>query len=390
MTARDPDEEHRAATPLELFFDLTFVVAIAQASTATHRELVAGHGSHVLIAYPIVFFAILWAWMGFTWFASAYDTDDSAYRLAVFVQMVGILVLAAGVPRFLADLDPTVGVVGYVILRLGTVGQWLRVSVSHPAGRECALRYASGIAACQIGWVLLAVWAKGGWWLAFAAPLSAVELLVPLWAERNQPIAWHPAHIGERYGLFTLIVLGESVLAATVAVQTAVDKGTAFGDLLTVAAGGFMIVASMWWMYFDMPVDELLTRARRAFNDRRKSQSFIWGYGHYFVFGGAAAVGAGIAVNVDQVTGPTKLTDLEAGLTVTVPVVVYLITVWVLHIKYKKPGLLRDFGAPTAAALILATSWTSEPVLATGAILAALVIVSVTFNLGTHVDVVPD
>ena len=85
------------------------------------------------------------------------------------------------------------------------------------------------------------------------------------------------------------------------------------------------------------------------------------------------SVGAGIAVNVDQVTGPTKLTDLEAGLTVTVPVAIYMITVWLLHIKYKKPGLLRDFGGPTATVLVLATSWTSEPVQATGAILAALV-----------------
>jgi low temperature requirement protein LtrA len=165
MTARDPDEEHRAATPLELFFDLTFVVAIAQASTTMHHELVAGHGSHVLIAYPIVFFGILWAWMGFTWFASAYDTDDAGYRVAVFVQMAGVLVVAAGVPRFFEELDPTVAVVGYVILRLGTVGQWLRVSVSHPAGRQCALRYAGGIAACQVGWCSLPCGrgAAGGW-----------------------------------------------------------------------------------------------------------------------------------------------------------------------------------------------------------------------------------
>jgi len=116
--------------------------------------------------------------------------------------------------------------------------------------------------------------AKGAWWLAFAAPLTIIELVVPLWAERNEPITWHPAHIGERYGLFTIIVLGESVLAATVAMQTAVDEGTAFGDLLTVAAGSFLIVASMWWMYFEMPVDQLLSRARQAFTDRRKSQSF--------------------------------------------------------------------------------------------------------------------
>jgi low temperature requirement protein LtrA len=384
MTARDPDEEHRAATPLELFFDLTFVVAVAQASTTLHHELVDGHGSHALIAYPIVFFAILWAWMGFTWFASAYDTDDPGYRLAVLVQMVGILVLAAGIPRFLADLDPAVGVVGYVILRLGTVGQWLRVSVSHPAGRECALRYAVGIAACQVGWVLLAVWAQDGWWLAFAAPLTIVELLVPVWAERQQPTQWHPAHIGERYGLFTIIVLGESVLAATVAVQTAVDQGTAFGDLLAIAAGGFLIVASMWWVYFDMPVNQLLSRARVAFSRGDESQSFIWGYGHYFVFGGAAAVGAGLAVNVDQATRSTALTDLEAGLTVTVPVALYLITVWALHFKYKKPSLLRDVAAPTAAVLILGASWTSEPVLATGAVLAALITASVAFRDGSR------
>ena len=380
MTARDPDEEHRASTPLELFFDLTFVVAIAQASTTMHYELVAGHASHVLIAYPIVFFGILWAWMGFTWFASGYDTDDAGYRIAVLVQMAGVLVVAAGVPRFFVDLDPTIAVAGYVILRLGTVAQWLRVSVSHPAGRQCALRYAGGIAACQVGWVLLAVWAHGGWWLAFATPLSVIELLVPAWAEREQPMPWHPAHIGERYGLFTIIVLGESVLAATVAVQTAIDEGTAFGDLLTLAAGGFLIVASMWWIYFDLPINQVLRRARDASARREGSLSFIWGYGHYFVFGGAAAVGAGLAVNVDQATRHTALTDVEAALTVTVPVVVYLVTVWALHFRYKKPGLLRDIGAPIGAVLVLGTSWTSEPVLATGVILAALVAASVVLN----------
>jgi low temperature requirement protein LtrA len=235
--------------------------------------------------------------------------------------------------------------------------------------------------------VLLALWARGGWWLAFATPLSIIELLVPVWAERHQPTPWHPAHIGERYGLFTIIVLGESVLAATVAVQTAIDEGTALGHLLTLAAGGFLIVASMWWIYFDMPIAQLLTRARRAFSRREESQSFIWGYGHYFVFGSAAAVGAGLAVNVDQATRRTALTDVEAALTVTVPVAVYLITVWALHFRYKKPGLLRDIGAPTGAILVLGTSWTGEPVLATGVLLAALVGTSVAFGLGSTDDV---
>src|SRR5262245_14298385 len=104
MSARDPGEEHRVSTPLELFFDLTFVVAVAQASSTMHHLLVDGHARDALLVFPMVFFAIWWAWMGFTWFASAYDPDDAAYRVMVFVQMAGVLVFAAGVARFLADL----------------------------------------------------------------------------------------------------------------------------------------------------------------------------------------------------------------------------------------------------------------------------------------------
>lgn len=79
MEARDPDEPHRASTPLELFFDLTFVVAIAQAGSSLHHELVDAHVENGLTGFGLAFFAIWWAWMNFTWFASAYDTDDATY-----------------------------------------------------------------------------------------------------------------------------------------------------------------------------------------------------------------------------------------------------------------------------------------------------------------------
>ena len=82
MQPRDSDEEHRAATPLELFFDLCFVVAVAQAAGSLHHALAEDHLAQALVGYPMVFFAIWWAWMNFTWFSSAYDTDDVAYRLA--------------------------------------------------------------------------------------------------------------------------------------------------------------------------------------------------------------------------------------------------------------------------------------------------------------------
>src|SRR5918992_75007 len=153
MIGRDPAQTHRAATPLELFFDLTFVVAIAQAAEGLHHGLVEGHAGDVLVGFPLVFFGIWWAWMNFTWFASAYDTDDAVYRLAVLLQLTGVLVMAAGVPRALSEHDFGVATLGYVTMRLALVAQWLRAAASRPDGRRCALRYAGGLAAVQLGWV---------------------------------------------------------------------------------------------------------------------------------------------------------------------------------------------------------------------------------------------
>ena len=95
---RPVDEEHRVATPLELLFDLTFVVAVAQVAAELAHGIAEDHVGDGLLGYLMVFFAIWWAWMNFTWFASAYDTDDVPYRLLTLVQMAGVLVLAAGIP----------------------------------------------------------------------------------------------------------------------------------------------------------------------------------------------------------------------------------------------------------------------------------------------------
>jgi low temperature requirement protein LtrA len=374
MSSRDPDEPHRASTPLELFFDLTFVVAVAQASNTMHHLLVDGHAGDGLVAFPLVFFGIWWAWMNFTWFASAYDPDDAAYRVTVLVQMAGVLVFAAGVPRLLEDLDLGVTVAGYVIMRIGAVTQWLRAAAQDPDRRPGTLRYAMGIASCQAGWVALAAVAPDSWLVPGFVALALVELAVPVWAERRAPTNWHPGHIGERYGLFTLLVLGESVLSATAAMETALDEGGPFGDLVTTAVGGFLVVAGMWWVYFDQPVGRLLSRAREAFSSLDETQSFVWGYGHYLVFASAATVGVGLAVAVDQAVGRSTLTDLEAALTLTVPVTVYLLTVWLLHWRYKTPGLFRVVACPVTATLVLASSWSGEPALLTGLAVAALVV----------------
>src|SRR5919201_2716385 len=126
MVARDRDEPHRASTPLELLFDLCFVVAVAQAAAQLHHGLAEGQVGRAVLGYVLVFFAIWWAWMNFTWFASAYDTDDVPYRLLTLLQIAGVLVLAAGVPAAFTAYDFTTMTIGYVVMRIAMIAQWLR------------------------------------------------------------------------------------------------------------------------------------------------------------------------------------------------------------------------------------------------------------------------
>src|SRR4051794_9712807 len=102
LPGRDTTEAHRTSTPLELLVDLCFVVAVAQAAASLHHAVAEDHVSQAILGYVTVFFAIWWAWMNFTWFASAYDNDTVVFRIGVFVQITGVLILAAGVPRAFA------------------------------------------------------------------------------------------------------------------------------------------------------------------------------------------------------------------------------------------------------------------------------------------------
>jgi len=364
MVARATDEGHRASTPLELLFDLCFVVAVAQAGLRLHHALLEDEIAHGVGRYLMIFFAIWWAWVNFSWFASAYDTDDVPYRVATLVQITGALVLAAGVPRAFDDNDFTVVVIGYVIMRLSLVAQWLRASVTDPEHRGTTLRFAAGVTVVQIAWVVR-LWLPDSWGLAGFLVLVLAELLVPVLAERAGGTTWHPGHIAERYGLFTLIVLGESILAASTAVQTAFDAGAHRGTLLSLAAAGLVIVFGMWWLYFDTPGHEVLANA---------SNGFVWGYGHYLIFGAAAAVGTGIAANVDVDLHAGHLSGRAAGYAVAVPVGVYLASLWLLH---RRPGWrdVRAWALTLGALATLAAPLLPGGIAVIAAIVAVLVIV---------------
>jgi low temperature requirement protein LtrA len=365
MLARATDEQHRSATVLELFFDLCFVVAVASAASALHHEVAADHVGESVVGYASVFFAIWWAWMNFTWFASAYDTDDVPYRLTTLIQITGALILAAGVPEAV-DGDFAAITVGYVVMRLAMVTQWLRAAGTDPPHRRSALRYAVGIAILQVFWVLRLLLPEGLGYAGFLV-LVAAELAVPVWAERPAPTTWHPRHIAERYGLFTLIVLGECVLASTLAIQSALEEDAALADLATTAAGGLLTVFGMWWLYFAKESAQFLTSLRAG---------IVWGYGHYLVFGSAAAVGAGLAVNVDFLTHHAAIGSRAAAAAFTIPVALFLVAVSALQLRPHHLGRWQSALVPGTALLVLAATLTAEPILVTGLLVAAMIAAS--------------
>ncbi|MFJ2923157.1 low temperature requirement protein A [Streptomyces sp. NPDC087307] len=372
MTARSRTEEHRASTPLELFFDLCFVVAVAQAGTRLVHAVTEGHVLTGVGGYAAVFFAIWWAWVNFSWFASAYDTDDPLYRVVTLVQITGVLILAAGVPRAFDSGDWTVVVIGYVVMRLALTSQWLRAAYrTRGAERRVALRYAAGITVVQLGWIAMLLLPHGasGARAAVFVVLALAEMCVPALAERDRSTSWHPHHISERYGLFTIIVLGETIAAATVAVQEAVYEHGALGELLPIAAGGLLIVFSAWWIYFAVPIQDYLRGSREA---------FIWGYGHYLILGSAAAIGAGIEVAVEEAVGKAHVPATAAAAAVTIPSALFLLTVWALHVRHFKRDLMEQFSLPVAALAILACTFTGGwAVFAAGLVAAAAVAVGV-------------
>src|SRR5690242_18378619 len=153
MQGRDANESHRASTPLELFFDLCFVAAVSLAARSLLGSLEHGETWHALTGYAMVFFAIWWAWMNFTWFASAYDTDDLLYRLTVFVQLTGALILAAGVPQAFEQRNFTIVTAGYTVMRLPLAAQWLRAARADASRRTTAKRYAIGVSILQAAWI---------------------------------------------------------------------------------------------------------------------------------------------------------------------------------------------------------------------------------------------
>ncbi|MGB7412739.1 MAG: low temperature requirement protein A [Thermosynechococcaceae cyanobacterium] len=360
MRPRDLSEAHRAATPLELLFDLVTVIAIAAAATGLHHAIAEGHFVDGILRFATAFFGIWWAWMNYTWFASAYDNDDALFRLLTMVIMGGALTIAAGIEPFFESTSLTFIVIGYVVMRLAMVILWFRAALHDPARRRTALWYAVGIMLAQVYWVVLLFNQSlfGTFFYGLFALGAILELAVPALAEKNGPTPWHRHHIIERYGLLTIIVLGETLLSSSMALEQVSDDFN--GRLVAIALEALVIVFAMWWLYFS-PEEHLQTN--------NLQRALTWGYGHILIFATGAATGAGFAVLVDVVTDHAEVGQLVGNYAISIPVALYLMGLWFVRDRFVFKGAAR-YILPIFAALILVV----PPLLALEGVAALMVL----------------
>ncbi|MHA3020411.1 low temperature requirement protein A [Mycobacterium sp. BMJ-28] len=331
MSGRDPHERHRVATPLELLFDLTFVVGFGTAASQFAHALTANHVSTGLISFSFATFAICWAWINFTWFASAYDTDDWVYRLTTMVQMVGVVILTLGIPDLFASIehgehvDNAVLVAGYVVMRVGLVAQWLRAAAGDPARRRACLTYAISVSVVQIGWIVqIFTHTSLTVTLVWCGALIALEMTAPVLAERQVGgTPWHAHHIAERYGLMAIIALGEGVVGTVATLSAVVNEQGWTTDAVLVTVAGVGLTFGMWWVYFTVPTADLLHAHRE--------EAFWFGYLPIFLFGSIVATGAGLHVAAYFLEGHSGLGSVGTVLSVVIPVGMFVCLVFLIY-----------------------------------------------------------
>ncbi len=331
MTGRDPHEQNRVATPLELLFDLTFVIAFGLSAAQLADLLADGHVGAAVAGFAFSTFGVSWAWINFSWFASAYDTDDWLYRLTTMLQMIGVIVLALSIPPIYSSIaagehvDNRIAVAGYVVMRLAMVAQWLRAAAADPARRRTCVTYAVTITAAQIGWIA-AIFVHTSVPVTFTvyAVLVLVEFAGPWYAERFRGITpWHPHHIAERYSLLVIIALGEGVVGTVATLSAVVGEHGWTLEAALVALAGMALTFGLWWTYFVVPAAPAL--------HARPERAFGFGYGHIVIFGAIVATGAGLHTAAIYLEGHSRLSATQTLLAVAVPVGVYILAIFAMY-----------------------------------------------------------
>jgi low temperature requirement protein LtrA len=361
--------EERHASWLELFFDLVFVVGIAELA----QQLVDDHTLGGFAIFAGLFLPVYISWQGFTFYADRFDTDDVVFRVVLLAGMLATAALSVQVPD-VARGEHTAGfVVAYVVLRSLLVGLYARTWRSVPEARPLVRRYGGGYSIGILIWLASLLVDEPAryvfWGVALAFEYSIPPLSIPL--HRLVPVDF--SHVPERFALFTIIALGESVVA--VALGTA-DSDWQFASALT-AALGFVCVACMWWVYFDRGVGFRL--------DLGPGPILRFAYAHIPLLAALTAVGAGVHLFIEEVDHHAAHADVGAGWALCGGVTLYLLCLTICQLETARgvePGVRAARFRVGLALVVLAVFVDDLPPLVVVAVAAVALVALVVYEIG--------
>ena len=289
-------------SPLELFFDLVFVLAITQCTA-----LMAENPSWEGVAQGLLVLALLWwAWVGYAWLTSSVDPDDGAIRAVIFGAMIALLIVSICVPAAFGSLALEFAL-AYGLVRIAHIGVFAIASADDPKFRSSTIGLGIGTA---IGISLLVAGALlgDGWQAALWSLALVLDVGEPyLFGSEGWKLA--PEHFAERHGLIVIIALGESIVAIGVGAEVSLDAGIA-----AAAAAGILLTCAMWWTYFDVVAIVAGRRlaAAEAGRVRNEMARDSYSYLHFVMVAGIVLVALGLKKTIGHVDDPLKLVPAAA------------------------------------------------------------------------------
>jgi low temperature requirement protein LtrA len=288
--------ENERVSPLELFFDLVFVLAITQCTA-----LMSQHPTWEGLAQGLLVLALLWwAWVGYAWLTSVVDPEDDAVRIAIFAAMAALLIVSLTVREAFGDLAITFAV-AYGVVRAGQIALFVIASQEDPALRRSITGLAVGTAiglALLIGGALI-----GGTGLAALWVLALVLDMGGPYLFGSEGWKLVPGHFAERHGLIIIIALGESIVAIGTGAHASLTVGIAVAAVL-----GIALAAALWWIYFDVVA---LVAARRLVaapvgREQNEMARDSYSYLHFLMVAGIVLVALGLKKTLLHVNDPLE------------------------------------------------------------------------------------
>ena len=357
MTAVLREEER--VTPLELFFDLVFVLAITQCTTLMSHHTTWGGLAQGLLVLGVLW----WSWGGYAWLTSVVDPEEGAVRISMFASMAAFLIVAICVPEAFDSLALEFAL-AYGGVRAAHIALFVLASRDDPSLRRAVAGLAVS-SAVGVGLLVGASFFDGLAQGAFWAIALSLDLAGPLFF--IDPAGWRlmPAHFAERHGLIIIIALGESIVAIGAGAEAHLTAGITAAAVL-----GIAMVAAMWWMYFDVVAivsARRLVRAREG-RDRNTLARDSYSYIHFLMVAGIVLVALGLKKTLGSVSDEL---EAETAFALLGGMAIFLLGLVAFRFRHIHSINRRRLGL-SVLLLALVPLGTTMPSLATLALVTAL------------------